>query len=80
MAENVNESRKTKGGFAYLAVHDRERLREICSQGGRVAHELGVAHRFVEGSEEARAAGKLGGAGKHKTKRKKLEKRKHVEQ
>src|SRR3954469_23312780 len=34
---------------------DRERQREIASQGGRAAHASGNAHQFT--SEEARAAG-----------------------
>ncbi len=39
-------------GFAGM---DRERQREIASQGGRAAHASGNAHQFT--SEEARAAG-----------------------
>lgn len=38
---------------------DPKRQREIASQGGMRAHELGTAHKFT--SEEARAAGRKGG-------------------
>src|SRR3954465_8635584 len=38
-----------------FAGMDRERQREIASQGGRAAHASGNAHQFT--SEEARAAG-----------------------
>lgn len=61
MKEQMNESVKTKQlrGFA---VMDPQRQREIASQGGRTAHEKGTAHEFT--TEEARAAGKLGGRGR----------------
>jgi general stress protein YciG len=55
MAENQTRS-KTKRGFASM---DPQRQREIASQGGRAAHEQGVAHEFSP--EEARAAGRKGG-------------------
>jgi|AntDryMetagUQ255_1029468.scaffolds.fasta_scaffold20195_1 general stress protein YciG len=48
--------KKTRRGFASM---DPERQRLIASQGGRVAHQLGVAHQWT--SEEARNAGKKGG-------------------
>lgn len=48
---------KKKTGFASMP---KERQREISSMGGKMAHEKGVAHEFD--SEEARAAGKKGGA------------------
>jgi general stress protein YciG len=44
-------------GFAAMTL---ERRREIASQGGRAAHERGQAHEFT--SDEARLAGKKGGA------------------
>jgi general stress protein YciG len=57
MSENRNqESRKSNRGFAAM---DRERQREIARQGGRAAHQQGVAHRWT--SEEAREAGRKGG-------------------
>jgi general stress protein YciG len=43
-------------GFASM---DRARQREIASAGGTAAHVAGTAHQWT--TEEARAAGKLGG-------------------
>lgn len=49
-----------KRGFALLS---KERLRQIASKGGKKAHEM---HRAFEwNSEQARAAGKKGGAAHH---------------
>ncbi len=45
------------GGFATM---DPAKQREIARKGGRAAHEMGTAHRFS--SDEAKAAGKKGGA------------------
>jgi len=45
---------QTSGGRGFAGM-DRERQREIASQGGRAAHASGNAHQFT--SEEARAAG-----------------------
>lgn len=45
----------TRTGGRGFAGMDRERQREIASQGGRAAHASGNAHQFT--SEEARAAG-----------------------
>jgi general stress protein YciG len=39
---------------------DPQKQREIASKGGKAAHEKGTAHEFT--SEEARVAGKKGGA------------------
>jgi uncharacterized protein len=47
---------KQRRGFALLSP---ERLREISRRGGVKAHENGKAHEFT--SEEASAAGRLGG-------------------
>jgi general stress protein YciG len=47
-------SGSTGGGRGFAGM-DRERQREIASQGGRAAHASGNAHQFT--SEEARAAG-----------------------
>jgi uncharacterized protein len=55
----TKESRKHLRGFA---VMDPARQREIASQGGRAAHELGRAHTF--NSEEAKLAGRKGAAAK----------------
>ncbi|MDL2284992.1 hypothetical protein LJC19_07635 [Oxalobacter sp. OttesenSCG-928-P03] len=46
-----------KRGFAAMS---KERQREISSMGGRAAHAQGKAHVFT--SEEARIAGRKGGA------------------
>jgi hypothetical protein len=46
-----------KRGFASM---DAERQRDIASKGGRAAHQAGTAHEFS--SDEAREAGKKGGA------------------
>jgi len=47
---------RSNRGFASM---DRERQRQIASQGGKAAHRDGTAHQFT--SEEARAAGRKGG-------------------
>lgn len=49
-------SGSSKRGFAAMSP---EKQREIASKGGREAHRQGTAHEFS--SEEARAAGRLGG-------------------
>ena len=56
MSDDSGTKMKQQRGFA---VMDRAKQREIASQGGRVAHELGKAHKFT--SEEAREAGRKGG-------------------
>lgn len=57
MQENEKrENQKSRRGFAAMSP---ERQREIASQGGRAAHEQGVAHEWSK--DEARAAGKKGG-------------------
>ena len=53
----TNEKGESRGrGFAGM---DRERQRQISSQGGKAAHQKGTAHEFD--SEEAREAGRKGG-------------------
>ncbi len=54
--ENQSERAKARRGFAAMSP---ERQREIARQGGRAAHQLGVAHEWSR--EEAREAGKKGG-------------------
>jgi len=49
-------SKKSSRGFASM---DKQRQREIASEGGRAAHEKGTAHEFT--SDEAREAGRKGG-------------------
>lgn len=57
MQENQkNDLQKSRRGFAAMSP---ERQREIASQGGRAAHQQGVAHEWS--AEEAREAGKKGG-------------------
>lgn len=57
MQENEkHEQTKSRRGFAAMSP---ERQREIASQGGRAAHQQGVAHEWS--AEEARMAGKKGG-------------------
>ncbi|MFN2440179.1 MAG: KGG domain-containing protein [Chitinophagaceae bacterium] len=60
--ENASQTPETKSrrGFASM---DPERQKVIASQGGRVAHQLGLAHKWT--SEEARNAGKKGGQNSH---------------
>ncbi|MDB5206880.1 MAG: ral stress protein [Flavisolibacter sp.] len=50
------QQQKSRRGFAAMSA---ERQREIASQGGRAAHEQGVAHEWSK--DEAREAGKKGG-------------------
>jgi general stress protein YciG len=52
-------------GFGALTP---ERRREISSKGGKAAHVKGTAHEFD--AEEARAAGRKGGAASGKNRRK----------
>ena len=54
--KEMQELQKSRRGFAAMSP---ERQREIASQGGRAAHQQGVAHEW--NAEEARAAGKKGG-------------------
>ena len=56
MQERQQEQQKSRRGFAAMSP---ERQREIASQGGRAAHQQGVAHEW--NADEARAAGKKGG-------------------
>jgi general stress protein YciG len=57
MQENQKpEQQKSRRGFAAMSP---ERQREIASQGGRAAHQQGVAHEWS--ADEARQAGRKGG-------------------
>jgi uncharacterized protein len=56
MQEQERQEQKSRRGFAAMSP---ERQREIASQGGRAAHQQGVAHEWSK--DEARAAGKKGG-------------------
>jgi hypothetical protein len=53
-----NKGGNDQRGFASM---DKDRQREIASEGGRAAHESGNAHEFT--SEEARRAGKMSHGG-----------------
>lgn len=55
---------KKPRGFAAM---DRDRVRAIAAIGGKAAHALGVGRQF--NSEEARAAGRLGGIASQKSQR-----------
>ena len=61
MADNKGSSgQNSQRGFAGM---DKDKQREIASEGGRAAHESGHAHEFT--SEEAREAGRKGGEASH---------------
>lgn len=51
-------------GFASMSP---TRQRKIASQGGKVAHQQGVAHEWTK--EEAREAGRKGGIVSHRNRR-----------
>jgi general stress protein YciG len=53
----VSERKGRGRGFASM---DPDKQREIASKGGRAAHVQGTAHEWT--SDEARAAGRKGGA------------------
>lgn len=55
--ENPRPSGIARRGFASMS---KERRIAVASRGGRIAHELGRAHRFS--IDEAQAAGRKGGA------------------
>lgn len=58
---NGSNGTKSVRGFAAM---DREKQREIASKGGKASHLSGHAHQFT--SEEAREAGRKGGAARSK--------------
>ena len=66
-SNGAERSSQTSGrGFAAM---DPEYQRKIAREGGRIAHERGVAHKWT--SEEAREAGRKGGQnsrGRNRTK------------
>jgi general stress protein YciG len=66
MSEIVQEKdEKQKRGFALFTP---ERRAEVARKGALEAHRRGTARRWTR--EEARAAGRLGGAAAHKNKKK----------
>lgn len=65
---NGAESTRSTSGRGFAAM-DPEYQRKIAREGGRIAHERGVAHKWT--SEEAREAGRKGGQnsrGRNRTK------------
>lgn len=58
-AAEKNQDQKSKHSKRGFASMDPEQQRAISREGGKAAHQQGVAHKFT--SEEARAAGKKGG-------------------
>jgi general stress protein YciG len=65
--EEPGRKRKPRG----FAVMDPKLVRQLASRGGRAAHAAGVARKFT--SEEARNAGRKGGAAAQARRREKLE-------
>jgi general stress protein YciG len=59
---NGTNGTKSIRGFAAM---DREKQREIASKGGKASHLSGHAHQFTP--EEAREAGRKGGAARSKS-------------
>jgi general stress protein YciG len=57
--ENGNGNQGQRSSNRGFAAMSPERQKEIASEGGRAAHQQGVAHEWT--SEEARQAGKKGG-------------------
>jgi len=54
------EPKKVLRGWAAVKARDPERFLQLTRNGGKTAQQTGKSHRFT--SEEARAAGKKGGA------------------
>ncbi len=57
---STSHNSTTSSGGKGFASMDENKQREIASMGGKAAHAGGNAHEFT--SEEAREAGKMGGA------------------
>lgn len=57
--QNTGAERPKQGSSRGFAAMDPEYQRQIAREGGRIAHERGVAHKWT--SEEAREAGRKGG-------------------
>lgn len=57
--DGLNESSPRRGSARGFASMDRQKQKEIASEGGRAAHRQGVAHEWSR--EEAREAGRKGG-------------------
>ena len=57
--QNSGAERPKQPAHRGFAAMDPEYQRQIAREGGRIAHERGVAHKWT--SEEAREAGRKGG-------------------
>lgn len=57
--QNNGAERPKQNANRGFAAMDPEYQRQIAREGGRIAHERGVAHKWT--SEEAREAGRKGG-------------------
>ena len=68
MAENREQNNQNRGKNRGFAAMDPEKQRRIASEGGRAAHQQGVAHEWT--SDEARQAGKKGGQSSRESRRK----------
>jgi general stress protein YciG len=65
LKEDSSMAQERKGRGRGFASMDPEKQREIASKGGRAAHVQGTAHEWS--SEEAREAGRKGGAASRNT-------------
>jgi Stress-induced bacterial acidophilic repeat motif. len=63
-SKNGNNGKANGTSARGFAAMDREKQREIASKGGKASHQSGHAHQFT--SEEAREAGRKGGAARSK--------------
>jgi uncharacterized protein len=57
--QNTSAERQKQSSNRGFAAMDPDYQRQIAREGGRIAHERGVAHKWT--SEEAREAGRKGG-------------------
>ncbi|MBI3984665.1 MAG: hypothetical protein HY344_01830 [Candidatus Levybacteria bacterium] len=58
----VNQNQSSQKGFTKMIRENPQKQKDIASKGGRAAHQRGTAHEWT--SEEAKAAGRLGGRSK----------------
>lgn len=66
---------KQRRGFA---VMDPDLVKRLAKKGGKAAHAIGKAHEFT--SEEAREAGRKGGAASHKNRKRAPKKAKETDE
>lgn len=57
-------------GFAVMKEENPIALKELCSMGGKAAHQKGTGHEWTP--EEAREAGRKGGAAQHRNRKARL--------